>query len=277
MWRRYRPTTNRSSLARDLQQPLAAGRKAHGHRGCGAGAFGQDTHEADDVRSHGLVREMIVRDQPDNLPALTDHDLGIKGKPAHQFGAELRPRDRLPDHEGARCTDADGIQVLQLFGERGRAEGPVTTDVESSQKNHECHESPPAGAARNLIHRSSAVTGMSGSYGRPPTTGRPERRPLPVSPERTPAAGPVREQPRPSSGPTALSWARRLRGGRGAPFAATHRGRKNVASGLDVKKVRRAELFAHEHARDRVPGHQARFAAARFSVPVRSVELVTGQ
>jgi hypothetical protein len=32
--------------------------------------------------------------------------------------------------------------VLQLFGERGRSEGPVTADVDPSQKNHECHTFP---------------------------------------------------------------------------------------------------------------------------------------
>src|ERR1043166_7309873 len=78
----------------DLQQPPAAGGKAHGRPRRRAGAFGQDAHEADDVASHGLVREMIVRDQPDDLAALADHDLGIEGKPAGQFGAELRPGDR---------------------------------------------------------------------------------------------------------------------------------------------------------------------------------------
>jgi len=49
----------------------------------------------------------------------------------------------LPDHEGARRTDVDRIKVLQLFGERRRSEGPVTTDIDSSQKNHQCHEFSP--------------------------------------------------------------------------------------------------------------------------------------
>ena len=127
----------------DSQQPRAAGRKAHGHRRRRAGASGQDAHEAYDVGSHGLVREMILRHQPDNLATLADHDLRIKGKPGCQFGAELRPGDRLPDHEGARRADVDRIEVLQLFGERGRPEGSVTTDVDPSQKNDECHQVTP--------------------------------------------------------------------------------------------------------------------------------------
>ena len=82
-----------------------------------------------------------------NLAALADHDLGIKGKTTCQFGAELRLGDWPPDHEGARRADVDGIEVLQLFGEHGRSEVPVTADVDPSQKNHECHAFPPAAAA----------------------------------------------------------------------------------------------------------------------------------
>src|SRR5206468_6374633 len=104
-----------------------------------AGTLGQDAHEADDVGSHRLVHEMILRHEPNNLAARADRDPGIKGKPAFQFGAELRPGDWPPDHQGARRADVDGIEVLQLFGERGRPEGPVTADVDPSQKNHECH------------------------------------------------------------------------------------------------------------------------------------------
>ncbi|HEU4505209.1 MAG TPA: hypothetical protein VFR79_10275, partial [Nitrospira sp.] len=93
-----------------------------------------------DVGLHGQVGEMILRHQPDNLATLADHDLDIKRKLACQFGAEMFPGDWLPDHEGARRADVDGIEVLQLFGKRGRSEDPVTADVDPPQKNHECHE-----------------------------------------------------------------------------------------------------------------------------------------
>jgi hypothetical protein len=86
---------------------------------------------------------MIVRHQPDNLAALANHDLRIKGQPGCQFGTELRLGDRLPDHEGTRRADVDRIEVLQVFGERGRSEGPVTADVDPSQKSDECHEFLP--------------------------------------------------------------------------------------------------------------------------------------
>src|SRR4026208_1085016 len=93
---------------------------------------------------------MIVRHQPDNLATLADHDLRIKGKPGCQFGAELRPGHRLSDHEGARRADVHGIEVRQLTGDRGRSEGLVPADVDPSQKNHECHDYPPAaGVARS--------------------------------------------------------------------------------------------------------------------------------
>jgi hypothetical protein len=82
---------------------------------------------------------MIPRHQPENLAALADHDLGIKGKPACQFGAKLRRPDPPPDHERARRADVDGIEVLQLSDERGWSEGSLTSDVDPSQKNHECH------------------------------------------------------------------------------------------------------------------------------------------
>jgi hypothetical protein len=86
---------------------------------------------------------MVLRHQPDNLASLADHDPGIKWKPARQFGAEMRPDHWPPDHERARRADADGIEVLELTGERRRSEGPVTAHVHPSQKNHECHAEPP--------------------------------------------------------------------------------------------------------------------------------------
>src|SRR5712691_6155990 len=114
MWRRYTPKTNRLSLARIFSSHLPLEGKLLGVDGAEPGGFGQDAHEADDAGSHGLVGERILRHQPDNLAARADHDLGIKGKPACQFGAELRPGDGPPDHEGARRADVDGIEVLQL-------------------------------------------------------------------------------------------------------------------------------------------------------------------
>src|SRR6266540_2651312 len=103
---------------------------------------------------------MILRHQPDNLAARADHDLGIKGKRACQFGAELRPRDRPPDDEGARRADVDGIEVLQLVDERGRPEGPVTADVDPSQKNHECHAFPYLARSITPKRRHRRVPGL---------------------------------------------------------------------------------------------------------------------
>jgi hypothetical protein len=83
-----------SILSREYsQQPPAAGRKVHRHRGLCAGAFRKDAHKADDVRSHRLVRERILSHEPKNFPALADNDWSVKRKPARQFRAESRLGD----------------------------------------------------------------------------------------------------------------------------------------------------------------------------------------
>jgi hypothetical protein len=83
---------------------------------------------------------MIVRHQPANLAAVTNDDLGFKGKLACQFSAELRPSDRPSDHEGTRRSDAYNIEMFQSLGERTRPKGFVTANIHPSQKDHESHE-----------------------------------------------------------------------------------------------------------------------------------------
>jgi hypothetical protein len=124
---------------KDFQQPLAAGRKNHGQRRRRTRTLRENADKADDVWSHGLLREMVMRHQPDNLPALAEHDLSIKRKFAYQCSAQFGPGDWPPDHESARRADVDSIEMLQLFGERARAEAPVTANVHPPQKNHERH------------------------------------------------------------------------------------------------------------------------------------------
>ena len=87
-----------------------------------------------------MVSEMIL---DSNLTSSRPSQITIsraERKLRRQFGADLRPGDWLPDHERARCADVDGIEVLQLCGEGGRPEGPVTTDVDPSQQNDERHD-----------------------------------------------------------------------------------------------------------------------------------------
>jgi hypothetical protein len=48
----------------------------------------------------------------------------------------------LPDHEGACRADVHDIEVCQLFGQFGRSEGSVPADINTPQKNHECHKCP---------------------------------------------------------------------------------------------------------------------------------------
>ena len=98
-----------------------------------------------------MAREEVVTQKPDDLPALTDCDLGIEGKPVCDFSAQLRAADRLPDDKGTRRTDVDDIEVPQLLGERSWSEGSVTPDVETSQKDHECHELLPLATLKDLF------------------------------------------------------------------------------------------------------------------------------
>jgi len=86
-----------------------------------------------------VAQEEVARHQPDDLAPLADHDLGIEGKSAGEFKAQLRAADWLPDDKGTRRADADDVEMLQLFGEGRRSKGSVTSDVDAPQKNHECH------------------------------------------------------------------------------------------------------------------------------------------
>jgi hypothetical protein len=123
----------------DLGESVPVARGDRGSKEPVERASGQDADEADDVRSHGLVREVILRQQPDDLAALANQDVGVGGKSACQFGVQLRSGHSPPEHEGAGRADVDGIEVRRLFGERGWPEDPATADVDSSQQNHECH------------------------------------------------------------------------------------------------------------------------------------------
>jgi hypothetical protein len=99
---------------------------------------GQNTHETDDVWSR-LLRKTVVRQQPDDLTAPTDHDLSIERKPAREFEAQSCATDRRPDHERTGRADVDGTKVLQLSGEQSRSESSVAADVDALQKDNVCH------------------------------------------------------------------------------------------------------------------------------------------
>jgi hypothetical protein len=90
-----------------------------------------------------MAREKVVTQKPDDLPALADGDLGIEGKPVCDFSAQLRAADWLPDDKGTRRSDVDDIEVPKLLGERSWSEGSVTPDVDTPQKDYECHELLP--------------------------------------------------------------------------------------------------------------------------------------
>jgi hypothetical protein len=75
---------------------------------------------------------MPLRHQADYLPTFTDDDFSIEGKSSRQFGAELHPRNRIPDHECAGRAYVHGTEVLQFIGERLWPEGSVTADIDAA-------------------------------------------------------------------------------------------------------------------------------------------------
>ena len=162
IWRRVHAEDEPVLPREDLQQPRATLWKAHRCRWYRAGVPGQDAHEADDVGSYGLIREMTLRHQPENVPSVADHNLGIKGKPAGQCSAQSRLRHWPPDHKGTRGADVDDIELCQFLGEHGGSEGSVTADVDAPQKNHECHAPYPkifgVGIRERIRSSSSTVT-----------------------------------------------------------------------------------------------------------------------
>jgi hypothetical protein len=82
---------------------------------------------------------MILGEYLLNFVALANNDLGNKRKFALYFGACLCPGHSVPNNERARRADIDGTEMLEFFGQFARPEGPVASDVNSSQKNNECH------------------------------------------------------------------------------------------------------------------------------------------
>jgi hypothetical protein len=82
---------------------------------------------------------MVVRQRPENLPGVTDDDLGLERKPSCDFKAQSRSADWPSDHKGTGRADVDGIEMLQLCGESGRSEASVTANVETAQEHDERH------------------------------------------------------------------------------------------------------------------------------------------
>jgi hypothetical protein len=73
----------------------------------------------------GVIREMILNHHPRNLRTLTNHDLGIKGKPSCQFRAQARLGDGPPNEEGVRCADV----VVPSLGVSSRGASQNANDV----------------------------------------------------------------------------------------------------------------------------------------------------
>ena len=138
------PTTNRPSRARTFTSHLPRLGNLTGSLGDGARGSRQHAHEPDDVGFRRRPREEALRQQPDDLRALADHDVGREGQPPLDFSVQLLAADPLTDDERAGRADVHGIEMLQLLGEGGWPEAPVTADVEAPQKNYQRHEPPTA-------------------------------------------------------------------------------------------------------------------------------------
>ena len=150
MCRRYMPKTKPPVPRKDLQQPRSRRRKADRHQRHRSRLPGQQGQEANHVGSLRLICERVPGNKPENLAALADHDLGVKWQPACYFSAEFRLGDRPSDHQRARRTNVDHVEVLQLLGKLRGSKSPVTSDVDASQEYHEGHASSPAGIPNRL-------------------------------------------------------------------------------------------------------------------------------
>ena len=90
-----------------------------------------------------MPREDVVRQQPDDLTGLADHDLGIEWQHAGDFDAQLRAADWPTDDKGSRRADVNGTQVLQSLGKRRWSEGSVPPNVEAPRRTTSASECPP--------------------------------------------------------------------------------------------------------------------------------------
>jgi hypothetical protein len=79
-----------------------------------------------------MPRIEVARRKSDDLSARADYGLGFERQSRRNFTAQLLAAHGLADHERTRCADIDGIEVLQLFGQRSGPKGLMTADVDAS-------------------------------------------------------------------------------------------------------------------------------------------------
>src|SRR5262245_43371723 len=134
-------TDDEPAIAReDSQQPLALRWKRERQLWLKARHSRENTDEANDVRTAWLAAEPVLSEQSVDPAARANHDGGFEWQPSCQLNAQSPLRDRLPDDEGTRRADVDGVQMLQLFREPGRPEGSVPANVDAAQKNDVAHD-----------------------------------------------------------------------------------------------------------------------------------------
>src|SRR5689334_16669895 len=97
---------------------------------------------ADELNNTAIARrpsESIARRQAKNVRRAADHDLCIKRQQTLKFAAQFCPRDRLPNHERARCSDIDDVVSLEQTDYLARPETPMAADIDAFQENDERH------------------------------------------------------------------------------------------------------------------------------------------
>ena len=90
--------------------------------------------ELQNRRPGRLPREGIRRCQPKDLTAVANHDVGVERQQAREFRADLHAGDGLPNDEGSRGADADGIKAQRLCQYAG-TERLVPAYVDASEKD----------------------------------------------------------------------------------------------------------------------------------------------
>jgi hypothetical protein len=75
----------------------------------------------------------------EKLATSADDDFGLEWQSALEFRPKLALANGSANDKGSRRTNVDYVVALQLLGQDGRPDGFVSTDVDPSQENNECH------------------------------------------------------------------------------------------------------------------------------------------
>ena len=112
-----------------------------------------ETHEGYDSRSRGVTSERVLCDKPEDVGSAADHDRRFEWQSASYLCPKIPAGDLVPSDQRTGRTHVDDIELLQGLCQHARTKGSVPADVDSLEKNHECHGSviyPGAGRAARI-------------------------------------------------------------------------------------------------------------------------------